>query len=460
MFRRRKGLHIFKQIPSVFKDAPPTLTRVSPEDAHAVLESLSAYRETLLPERRHFLDQYRAIDVGFKVVGTGSVGLRDYVVYLEGNGPRDPLFLQVKEEAHSGWAPYVEQMPGFGHEAGHQGQRVAEGQRAMQFQSDPFLGWTTIENRPYLVRQLNDHKASIEVDDLRGPGLTAYASICGELLARGHARAGDPAILEGYIGKGGSLGEALAQFAIRYADQTDRDWKTLVRSGLGKPASATPKKAPKAATGELLSIAASGQGKKKEEVSREKPGPERLSAFSDGVIAIIITIMVLELKVPHQASLGAVLALWPVLTSYALSYLIVALIWINHHHLVLHVRHADSLILWTNLLLLFLVSLIPFFTEYMAETRMASFSTALYAASFVAVDASFMLFEHRVALQIDPEDTHTQDARRRAKRRNWIALWLYIVAVPAAYLHPAVSLGIILFNALLYVAPEAYKLVT
>ena len=195
-------------------------------------------------------------------------------------------------------------------------------------------------------------------------------------------------------------------------------------------------------------------------MSRDKPGPERLSAFSDGVIAIIITIMVLELKVPREATLGAVLALWPVLISYALSYLIVAMIWVNHHHLVHHLRHADALVLWTNLLLLFLVSLIPFFTEYMAATRMARFPTALYASSFVMVAAGFMLFERQVALQIDTQDSETLVSRRRANRRNWIALGLYAIAVPAAYLHPAVTLSIILFNALLYVAPEAYRLVS
>ncbi len=193
-------------------------------------------------------------------------------------------------------------------------------------------------------------------------------------------------------------------------------------------------------------------------MSRKKPGPERLSAFSDGVIAIIITIMVLELKVPHEASLAAVLALWPVLVSYVLSYLIVALIWVNHHHLLLYIRHADSLILYTNLLLLFLVSLIPFFTEYLAETRMAPFSTALYATSFVLVEVAFMLFESRVALQIEPDDLETQQARRLAHKRNWIALVLYAVAVPAAFLHPALSLAFILGNTLLYVVPDVYRL--
>jgi len=193
-------------------------------------------------------------------------------------------------------------------------------------------------------------------------------------------------------------------------------------------------------------------------VSRKKPGPERLSAFSDGVIAIIITIMVLELKVPHEASLAAVAALWPVLVSYALSYLIVALIWINHHHLLLYIRHADSLVLYTNLLLLFLVSLIPFFTEYMAETRMAPFSTAIYAANFVLVAIAFMLFEYRVALQIEPGDLEVLEARRVANQRNWIALGLNVLAVPVAYVHPALSLGLILVNALLFVVPDAYRL--
>ncbi len=193
-------------------------------------------------------------------------------------------------------------------------------------------------------------------------------------------------------------------------------------------------------------------------MSRKKPGPERLSAFSDGVIAIIITIMVLELKVPHQATLSAVLGLWPVLVSYALSYLIVALVWVNHHHLLLYIRHADSIILYTNLLLLFLVSLIPFFTEYLAETRMARFSTAIYAFNFVLVACAFTLFEHRVARQIDADDLELQQARRLANRRNWLALALYAVAVPAAYLHPALALALILINALLYVVPDAYRL--
>ena len=231
--------------PRLFKEKKPMLTRVSAEQARLVLDSLGPYRETLLPERRHFLDQYQPVDVAFKVVGTGSVGLRDYVVYLEGNGPGDPLFLQIKEEARSGWAPYVEHLHEAPHQASHQGQRVAEGQRAMQFQTDLFLGWTTIDGRDYLVRQLNDHKASIEVEDLAGSGLKEYARMCGKLLARGHARSGDACVLAGYIGRGSALGEALVAFAESYADQTHGDWKALVDSGLA-PKDAPPSQAKRA----------------------------------------------------------------------------------------------------------------------------------------------------------------------------------------------------------------------
>ncbi len=210
----------------VFRDRPPLLRRLTAAQAHPVLASLAAYSATLTPERRHFLSQYRPLSVAFKVVGTGSVGLRDYCVYFEGNGPGDPLFLQIKEEPGSAYAAYVDQA-GL---APHQGQRCADGQRAMQFQSDPFLGWTTIAHRQYLVRQLNDHKATIDLQALRGTGLDEYAQMCGELLARGHSRSGDPCVLAGYLGNGNNFGEAIAAFATAYANQTVKDWKLLLAS--------------------------------------------------------------------------------------------------------------------------------------------------------------------------------------------------------------------------------------
>ncbi len=213
----------------VFKAIPPNLKRVTGSLAEQVVGSLAKYTESLQPQRRHFLAQYRPIDVAFKIVGTGSVGLRDYCIYMEGNGRKDPLFLQVKEEVASGYAPYVAGVRGRKAKQ-HQGRRVVEGELAMQLQSDPFLGWTTMDGRDYLVRQLNDHKASIQLEDLKAVGLMEYAAVCGELLARGHARAGDSAMVSGYLGTSARFDDAVVAFAERYADQTEVDWKQLVRS--------------------------------------------------------------------------------------------------------------------------------------------------------------------------------------------------------------------------------------
>jgi uncharacterized protein (DUF2252 family) len=206
-----------------FKTQPPELRRVTGSEAASVLASLADYQQTLLTEQQHLFARYRPLDVAFKVVGTGSVGLRDYVVLLEGNGDADPLFLQIKQEVASAYAPWLP------HRAGHNGRRVAEGQRAMQLQSDSFLGWTRIGGLDYLVRQLNDHKAAINVAGLEGEALTAYAHVCGELLARGHARSGDACRIQGYIGKGARFVDAVLRFAQFYAAQTKSDWHELVR---------------------------------------------------------------------------------------------------------------------------------------------------------------------------------------------------------------------------------------
>lgn len=213
-----------------FKEIKPTLMRVTGAQAAAVLASLEPYRQMLEPQRQHLLSFYRPVDVAFKVVGTGSVGLRDYCIYFEGNGPHDPLFLQIKEEPASGYSAYLPDA----NPPRQNGQRVAEGQRAMQLQSDPFLGWTKIGGRDYLVRQLNDHKGSIELEDLAGTGLAAYAEVCGELLARGHARSGDPLVMTGYLGSGDGFAEALGKFGVLYADQTEKDWQELRKSAKKK----------------------------------------------------------------------------------------------------------------------------------------------------------------------------------------------------------------------------------
>jgi uncharacterized protein (DUF2252 family) len=208
---------------SIFRSNGALLRPATPVEHKAVLASLDTYRKNLLPERRHILAQFTPVAVGFKVVGTGSVGLRDFCVYLEGNGPEDPLFLQIKEETHSACHAYLPPSS-----AAHNGQRVAEGQRAMQLQSDPLLGWTEIEGRSYLVRQLNDHKASVDITTLKATGLAAYAIVCGEMLARGHARSGDARIIHGYIGNGSRCKTAIHAFACAYAEQTVTDWKLFL----------------------------------------------------------------------------------------------------------------------------------------------------------------------------------------------------------------------------------------
>ena len=214
-----------------FREQPPMLFRISRAQTAKVLAALEPYRATLEPQRQHLLSLYRPVDVIFKVVGTGSVGLRDYCIYFEGNGAADPLFLQMKEEAPSCWAPYLPDA----HPAAHNGQRVVEGQRAMQVQSDPFLGYTRMDGRDYLVRQLNDHKGSIDLADFVNGGLTAFAEISGELLARGHARSSDPTILAGYLGSGDGFAESLARFGSAYADQTEKDHAALCRTLKVKP---------------------------------------------------------------------------------------------------------------------------------------------------------------------------------------------------------------------------------
>ncbi len=211
----------------VFRKEPPVLTRLAEAEAAPVLDSLVPYLKSLQPERRHLLSRYRPVDVAFKVVGTGSVGLRAYCVYMEGNGPDDPLFLQIKQEVASAWAPYVKEAKAATDGAKSEGQRVVNGQRAMQVQSDPFLGHTQVEGRDYLVRQLNDHKGSVDLGALDREALAHYADLCGELLARGHARSGDPDALAGYLGGGGRFEKAIAAFAKEYADQTEEDWKQL-----------------------------------------------------------------------------------------------------------------------------------------------------------------------------------------------------------------------------------------
>jgi uncharacterized protein (DUF2252 family) len=221
-----------------FIEKPHLTWRIAGQEKQAVLHSLNDYRQTLSCEHSMILDRYTPEAVAFKVVGTGSVGTRVYAVLLLGRDEKDPLFLQIKEELPSAYSPYYKDrsLPR------HQGERVVFGQRRMQIFSDLLLGWCSIEGRDYLVRQLSDHKSSVDPEALKAHRLSEYSRVCAELLAKGHARSGDPAILASYIGRSSRAVRALVQFATKYADQTEKDFQLFnkaLRHGFLKTATET-----------------------------------------------------------------------------------------------------------------------------------------------------------------------------------------------------------------------------
>ena len=191
---------------------------------------LDAYRESLTNDRRHLAGSYRYVHAARKVVGVGSVGTRAWIVLLLGRDREDPLFLQAKEARESVLEPFAGASPYRNH-----GRRVVEGQRLMQAASDVFLGWVATrglddERRCFYVRQLWDGKGSAEVERMSPPDLAIYASLCGEALARAHARSGDRVAIASYLGKGDVFDKALARFAETYADQNERDFQRVEKS--------------------------------------------------------------------------------------------------------------------------------------------------------------------------------------------------------------------------------------
>jgi len=182
------------------------------------------YLESLPEERRVIIFRYRSVDVAQKVVGVGSVGTRCAIVLaLGGSEADDPLFMQIKEASASALEAYLGTSPYPNH-----GQRVVVGQRLMQAASDIFLGWTTFGGRDYYARQLRDMKWSAEIDTMDLPLLSGYAALCAATLARAHARTGDSAMIAGYLGNRDVFDQAIATFAVTYADQAERDHAALL----------------------------------------------------------------------------------------------------------------------------------------------------------------------------------------------------------------------------------------
>jgi uncharacterized protein (DUF2252 family) len=191
---------------------------------------LSAYRNSLEPERRALLDQYRLEDFARKVVGVGSVGTRSWMALLLGGDERDPLFLQAKEAGPS----VLEEFVGPS-EYDNAGRRVVVGQRLMQTVSDIFLGWVRVQGfdgrtRDFYLRQLRDWKGSAEIETMLPDGMQAYGELCGWTLARAHARSGDRIAIAAYLGSGSAFEEAIREFAQTYADQNERDHRALVEA--------------------------------------------------------------------------------------------------------------------------------------------------------------------------------------------------------------------------------------
>jgi uncharacterized protein (DUF2252 family) len=190
-------------------------------------ELIRAYQSTLQPDRRHLVGTYRLVDMARKVVGVGSVGTRAWIMLLLGRDDRDPLFLQFKEAEASVLEPFLAPS-----EFDNHGQRVVEGQRLTQAATDVMLGWLRTTGpdgveRDYYVRQLWDQKGSALVELMNARALAEYARICGQTLARAHARAGDAVAIAAYLGRGETFDRALATFAESYADQNERDYAEM-----------------------------------------------------------------------------------------------------------------------------------------------------------------------------------------------------------------------------------------
>src|ERR1700678_902978 len=180
--------------------------------------------------------------------------------------------------------------------------------------------------------------------------------------------------------------------------------------------------------------------------------PARLEAFSDGVIAVIITIMVLELKVPHQDGVAGLRAVLPTLCVYGISFAFTGIYWINHHHLCHRTDEADELILYANLFFLFCLSLLPFFTSYALDKKLDSFSVALYASSMVVTGFSFMLLRLsigrrlRLVGKLETQDTSVQ-------HKHWMSLLTYVIAIPLAFYHPHIALGLCASVTVIWITP-------
>jgi uncharacterized membrane protein len=185
----------------------------------------------------------------------------------------------------------------------------------------------------------------------------------------------------------------------------------------------------------------------------ETDAAHRLAAYSDAVFAVIVTIMALELKAPEEPAFSALWPLWPTVISYAVSYLFIAIIWINHHYLMRFVDAPTLGLIWINFVHLFMVSLLPFATAWVARTQLASSPVVFYAGLFVCVDIAFNIFEREVLARA--ESRHVSDrVRRVARRRSLLVLAIFTTAMPVAFVAPRVGFALICAALILHLRPD------
>jgi len=182
-------------------------------------------------------------------------------------------------------------------------------------------------------------------------------------------------------------------------------------------------------------------------------GTGRLEAFSDGVIAIIVTIMVLELRAPSQPTLPALLRVAPSLLSYLLSFLVVAIMWVNHHHMMHSVREVTARLLWLNVNLLFWMSLIPFVTDYMGKNYRQPLPVAMYGVVLTLSAAAFYLLRTELVWQYQ-DDTEMSSYHGSMQRKNLFSVMLYLMSAPLAYVSVYFSYLIFVGIAASYFLPE------
>lgn len=186
---------------------------------------------------------------------------------------------------------------------------------------------------------------------------------------------------------------------------------------------------------------------------QEKITADRLATFSDAVFAVIVTIMVLELKAPDQAAFSALGPLWPTAISYVVSYLFIAIIWINHHYLMRFVGPPTLALIWINFIHLFLVSLLPFATAWTARTRLASSPVAFYTGLFICIDIAYNVFEREVLARADTAHVSAR-MRRMARRRSLVVLASFTAAMLVAFFAPRLGFGMICAALILHLRPE------